>query len=132
MRSISRKVSVLLGAAALAASAAACSSTGGGPSGEPASGPATSVTSGATYTAAEVAAATGSYKVRPLFAVPKQLPKKYRIILLNNGESNAYFATWHQAMTDAAVSVAASANQSPTRFRGRAASGSRIVSSRRA
>lgn len=56
----------------------------------------------AAYTAAEVAAASGAYKVQPLFAVPKQLPKKYLLAFLNNGKSNAFFATWSQGMTAAA------------------------------
>jgi ABC-type sugar transport system substrate-binding protein len=55
-----------------------------------------------TYTPAEVAAGSGSYQVKPLFAVPKTLPKKYRFAFLNNGKSNAFFATWSQGMTDAA------------------------------
>ncbi|MDT5026336.1 MAG: hypothetical protein QOE61_2762 [Micromonosporaceae bacterium] len=57
---------------------------------------------GGTFSAAEVAAGSGSYQVKPLFAVPKTLPKKYRIAFLNNGKSNAFFATWSKAMTDAA------------------------------
>ncbi len=56
----------------------------------------------ARYTPAEVAAASGSYAVKPLFAVPKKLPKKYRIVFLNNGKSNAFFATWSQSMYAAA------------------------------
>src|ERR1700754_3117980 len=58
--------------------------------------------SGGTFTAAEVAAGSGAYKVKPLFEVPKKLPKKYRFAFLNNGKSNALFATWSQGMTDAA------------------------------
>jgi len=57
---------------------------------------------GGTYTAAEVAAGSGAYQVKPLFAVPKKLPKKYRLAFLNNGKSNAFFATWSQGMHDAA------------------------------
>ena len=57
---------------------------------------------GATFTAAEVAAATGSYHVKPLFAVPKKLPKKYRLAFLNPGLSYPYFATWSAGMKAAA------------------------------
>jgi len=73
---------------------AACSSTTAG----------TGAKSGAkgTYTAAEVAKGSGAYKVAPLFAVPKTLPKKYSFAFLNNGKSNAFFATWSQGMRDAA------------------------------
>ncbi|GAB2568947.1 sugar ABC transporter substrate-binding protein [Kribbella endophytica] len=56
----------------------------------------------ATHTAAEVAAATGTYQVKPLFAVPKTLPKKYRLAFLNPGLSYPFFATWSDGMKDAA------------------------------
>jgi ABC-type sugar transport system substrate-binding protein len=61
-----------------------------------------SVSGGGTYTPAAVAAASGAYQVKPIFAVPKTLPKKYSFAFLNNGKSNAFFATWSQGMNDAA------------------------------
>jgi ABC-type sugar transport system substrate-binding protein len=57
---------------------------------------------GGTFTAAEVSAATGTYHVKPLFAVPKQLPKRYRLAFLNPGLSYPYFATWSAGMKAAA------------------------------
>lgn len=75
-------------------------SAGGGKDGSSDSAGTTAST--ATYTAAEVASATGTYKVRPLFAVPKTLPKKYRLAFLNPGLSYPYFATWSDGMKDAA------------------------------
>lgn len=109
MSSTLRKTAVVVSAVALTF-AAACSSSNNSPSdGSTTSGSnAASSASAApssdsgTYTPAEVAAASGSYQVQPLFAVPKKLPKQYRIIFLNNGMSNAFFAAWHQGMTDAA------------------------------
>lgn len=104
MSRIHRRLGVLCVAVAVAG-VAACTSGTTSQSTSASSQPAASaagVVSGPAYTPAEVAAATGSYKVQPLFAVPKQLPRKYRIVFLNNGKSNAFFATWSQAMSDAA------------------------------
>ena len=97
MRSTLRIRLAACGLAALVALAAGCSSSGGsgGSAAAPSSG-------GGTYTAAEVAAATGAYDVKPLFAVPKQLPKKYRLAFLNPGLSYPYFATWSAGMKAAA------------------------------
>jgi ABC-type sugar transport system substrate-binding protein len=88
-----------LAGAVLAALLALSACTSSGHAGDSAAG-----TSGGagTYTAAEVAAATGGYDVKPLFAVPKQLPKKYRLAFLSPGLSYPYFATWSSGMTAAA------------------------------
>lgn len=100
-----RRRAALLCVLAAAASVAACSSgaatTSGSGSGSGSITVAASL-AGQRYTPAEVAAASGSYAVKPLFAVPKKLPKKYRIVFLNNGKSNAFFATWSQSMYAAA------------------------------
>ncbi len=95
VKSSSRR-SLAVGAAfVIAVALAACSS--GTPTGSSSSGDT------GTYTAAEVAAGSGSYQVAPLFAVPKTLPKQYNLAFLNNGKSNAFFATWSQGMKDAAA-----------------------------
>ncbi|HEY3872249.1 MAG TPA: sugar ABC transporter substrate-binding protein [Actinocrinis sp.] len=96
MRSTLRIRLVVCGLAALVA-AGGCSSAGGSGGTSAAAG-----SGGAAYTAAEVAAATGSYDVKPLFAVPKQLPKKYRLAFLSPGLSYPYFATWNAGMKAAA------------------------------
>jgi len=87
------RVATLVAAAALLATAACSSSPTKPAAGSGGSG---------TWSAAEVAKGSGSYQVKPLFAVPKTLSKKYSIVFLNNGKSNAFFATWSQGMTDAA------------------------------
>ena len=92
-KSSGRRSLAVAAAFAIAVTLAACSS--GGTSGPKTGG-------SGTYTAAEVAAGSGAFKVKPLFAVPKTLPKKYSFAFLNNGKSNAFFATWSQGMTDAA------------------------------
>ena len=92
-KSSSRRTLAVAAAFAIAITLAACSSGGTGGAKSGGSG---------TYTAAEVAAGSGAFKVKPLFAVPKTLPKKYSFAFLNNGKSNAFFATWSQGMTDAA------------------------------
>lgn len=89
-----------LAVGALAALAVLCGCSSPGQQAGPAS-PA-GASSGATFTAAEVAAATGTYHVTPLFAVPKQLPKRYRLAFLNPGLSYPYFATWSAGMKAAA------------------------------
>lgn len=58
--------------------------------------------SGAVYTAAEVSAASGAYKVTPIFAVPKKLPQKYTFAFINPAQSYPYFAAWQQGMKAAA------------------------------
>lgn len=96
VKSFSRR-SLALGAAfAVAVALAACSS--GAPTGS-----STGSGGGGTFTASEVAAGSGSFQVKPIFAVPKTLPKKYNLAFLNNGKSNAFFATWSQGMKDAAT-----------------------------
>jgi ABC-type sugar transport system substrate-binding protein len=75
-------------------------SAGGSQKGE--SDTAGTTASTATHTAAEVASATGTFKVKPLFAVPKTLPKKYRLAFLNPGLSYPFFATWSEGMKAAA------------------------------
>lgn len=72
---------------------------------------------GATYTAAEVAAATGAYHVKPLFAVPKKLPKKYRLAFLNPGLSYPYFATWSSGMKAAAKFYGVDLDQADLNFK---------------
>lgn len=99
VKSLWRKTTMVLCGVALIASGSACSSSsnerdGGSPTGNSAGG--------GTYTAAEVATASGVYKVRPLFAVPKKLPKRYRFAYLNPSLSYPYFATWSQGMKAAA------------------------------
>ncbi|MFG1707029.1 sugar ABC transporter substrate-binding protein [Nonomuraea sp. M3C6] len=99
MRSLWRKSIVVLCGVALIASGSACSSSSeNGDGGSPAGGG----SGGGTYSAAEVATATGVYKVRPLFAVPKTLPERYRFAFINPSLSYPYFATWSQGMKDAA------------------------------
>jgi len=71
----------------------------------------------ATHTAAEIASATGSYKVEPLFAVPKTLPKKYRLAFLNPGLSYPYFATWSDGMKDAAKYYGVELDQADLNFK---------------
>ncbi len=90
-----RLAAIIAVTAATALVAGACSSGSSGTAAK---------SSGATgdYSAAEVAAGSGSFQVKPLFAVPKTLPKKYSIAFLNNGKSNAFFATWSKGMSDAA------------------------------
>jgi ABC-type sugar transport system substrate-binding protein len=73
--------------------------------------------SGGTHTAAEVSAATGSYKVKPLFAVPKTLPKKYRLAFLNPGLSYPFFATWSTGMKDAAKYYGVELDQADLNFK---------------
>jgi ABC-type sugar transport system substrate-binding protein len=72
---------------------------------------------GTTYTAAEVAAATGSYRVKPLFAVPRTLPKKYRLAFLNPGLSYPYFATWSSGMKAAAKFYGVDLDQADLNFK---------------
>lgn len=100
--SSTRRPGVSVCALLVAASLAACSSSGSESSSSAATNSSASGSDSATFTAAEVAAGSGSYQVKPLFAVPKNLPKKYRIVFLNNGKSNAFFATWSQGMKDSA------------------------------
>ncbi len=93
---------------ALMMSLAACSGETGGTKDAGQSG---------TYTAAEVAAGSGSYQVKPLFAVPKTLPEKYSLAFLNNGKSNAFFATWSQGMQDAAAFYGVDFNEADLDFK---------------
>jgi ABC-type sugar transport system substrate-binding protein len=90
-------------AASVAASAPASASTGS--------------STGDTYTPAEVAAASGAYAVKPLFAVPKKLPKRYRLAFLNPGLSYPYFATWSQGMKDAAKFYGVDLDQADLNFK---------------
>lgn len=97
MISLWRKTAVVLCGVALIATGSACSSSNDkGDSGS------SGGSGGGTHTAAEVAAASGAYKVRPLFAVPKNLPERYRFAFINPSLSYPYFATWSQGMKDAA------------------------------
>ncbi|AUH44601.1 hypothetical protein CXR04_34395 [Streptomyces sp. CMB-StM0423] len=54
-----------------------------------------------SYTAAEVAEATGTYKVRSLYAVPKT-HERYRLAFINPSTSFPFFASWSQGMKAAA------------------------------
>ena len=56
---------------------------------------------GGTWSAEEVAEATGSRAVVPLYAVPKDLPD-LQLAFANPGLSYAFFAEWSTGMTDAA------------------------------
>jgi ABC-type sugar transport system substrate-binding protein len=71
----------------------------------------------ATYSAADIASATGTYKVKPLFAVPRTLPKKYRLAFLNPGLSYPYFATWSDGMKDAAKFYGVDLDQADLNFK---------------
>jgi ABC-type sugar transport system substrate-binding protein len=93
----SRRTGLALGAVTALFVLVGCSSSGQAETSTAAGAPA-----GGTHTAAEVAAATGAYQVKPLFAVPVKLPKKYRFAFLNPGLSYPYFATWSAGMKAAA------------------------------
>lgn len=54
-----------------------------------------------TWTAEEVAEASGSYAVTPLYAVPKDI-ENLQLAFLNPGASYAFFAAWSQGIQDAA------------------------------
>jgi ABC-type sugar transport system substrate-binding protein len=95
----SRRTQLALGILAATLVVTGCSA---GDTQEGSSDSAGTTASTATHTAADVAAATGTYKVKPLFAVPKTLPKKYRFAFLNPGLSYPFFATWSDGMKDAA------------------------------
>ena len=118
MTSLWRKITVLLCGVALVAAGSACSSNGdgSGKKSSPAGGSGGSAAAGA-YTAAEVAAASGTYKVRPLFAVPKKLPKHYRFAFLSPSLSYPYFATWSQGMKDAAKFYGVDLDQADLNFK---------------
>lgn len=96
----SRRIGLAAGAVAALLVASACSSSSS--SKDSGGTPDTGGAPGATHTAAEVAAASGSYRVKPLFAVPKKLPQKYRLAFINPALSYPYFATWSTGMKDAA------------------------------
>jgi ABC-type sugar transport system substrate-binding protein len=93
----SRRTRLALGAVTALFVLSGCSSSGQAETSTPAG-----ASGGATHTVAEVAAATGTYQVKPLFAVPEKLPKKYRLAFLNPGLSYPYFATWSTGMKAAA------------------------------
>lgn len=94
-----RTLGALSVAAALVLSS--CSSSGSDP-GPPAAGAEAGISPAGTFTVADIAAATGAYHVKPIFAVPKTLPKTYRFAFLSPGLSYPYFATWSAGMKDAA------------------------------
>jgi ABC-type sugar transport system substrate-binding protein len=58
---------------------------------------------GDRFTPEEVAAATGTHSVVPIYAVPKQLKKKYLLAFLNPGKSVPFFQDWSDAMRAAAA-----------------------------
>lgn len=95
------------------------SSSSGSPSsggGSSSSGGSSSGATGGSWTAQEVAAATGAHKVTPLFAVPKSLPKKYRLAFLNDGKSLSFFASWSAGMNDAAKFYGVSLDEADLNF----------------
>ena len=69
-----------------------------------------------TYTAAEVAKASGSYAVKPLFAVPKDV-KPIHLAFMNPALSFPFFATWNQGMKDAAKFYGVSLDVSDLNFK---------------
>ena len=69
-----------------------------------------------TFTAAEVAKATGEHQVKPLFAVPKSVGD-LRLAFLNPGLSYAFFADWSKGMKDAAKFYGVSLDQSDLAFK---------------
>ncbi|MFI6832689.1 sugar ABC transporter substrate-binding protein [Kribbella sp. NPDC050241] len=109
-----RRSLLALGALAATLVVTACSA-GDQPDGS--SDAAGTTASTATHTAAEIAAATGTYKVQPLFAVPKTLPKKYRLAFLNPGLSYPYFATWSDGMKAAAKYYGVELDQADLNFK---------------
>src|SRR5437588_9727799 len=58
-----------------------------------------------TWTAADVAKvakANGVPPFTPIYAVPKKLPKQYKLAFISPDLSNPFFATWSKAMKAAA------------------------------
>ncbi|MFG1911863.1 sugar ABC transporter substrate-binding protein [Kribbella sp. NPDC048928] len=106
-------LATVVGTACVLLAATACSAGGGQDSTSDAAGAAST----ATYSAAEIASATGTYKVKPLFAVPKTLPKKYRLAFLNPGLSYPYFATWADGMKAAAKFYGVDLDQADLNFK---------------
>jgi ABC-type sugar transport system substrate-binding protein len=88
----------MAGAFAACIAVSACTSGNASTAGTTSAGQA----SGAVYTPAEVAAATGVYKVKPIFAVPRKLPQSYTFAFISPGESYPYFAEWQAGMQAAA------------------------------
>lgn len=113
MRSRSTRPALCALALAALLVASGCSSSGDGTGTSTNAGAA----GGATYTAAEVAAATGAYHVTPLFAVPKELPRKYRFAFLSPGLSYPYFATWSDGMKAAAKFYGVDLDQADLNFK---------------
>jgi ABC-type sugar transport system substrate-binding protein len=109
----SRRTGLALGVLAALFVLSGCSSSGQTGTSTPAAG----ASAGATYTAAEIEAATAGYRVKPLFAVPKQLPKKYRLAFLNPGLSYPYFATWSAGMKAAATFYGVDLDQADLNFK---------------
>ena len=74
-------------------------------SGPPAPSGSTAAPSGdtaATYTVEEVAAASGAYKVKPIYAVPKKLSKEYTLAFANPALNYPFFKSWDDGMKAAA------------------------------
>lgn len=69
-----------------------------------------------TWTAEEVAEATGPYAVVPLFAVPKDV-ENLQLAFLNPGQSYAFFAAWSQGMKDAADFYGVTVSESDLEFK---------------
>jgi ABC-type sugar transport system substrate-binding protein len=108
----SRRSGLALGALTVLLVLSGCSSSGQAGTSTPAG-----ASTGAVYTTAEIAAATGSYHVTPLFAVPKKLPKRYRLAFLNPGLSYPYFATWSAGMKAAAKFYGVDLDQADLNFK---------------
>jgi ABC-type sugar transport system substrate-binding protein len=110
---ILRRISWAAGVLAALLLASACSSSASGGGG----GSAVGGSGAGTYTAAEVEAATGVNHVKPLFAVPKTLPKKYQLAFLNPSMSYPYFATWSAGMEAAAKFYGVSLDEADLNFK---------------
>lgn len=71
---------------------------------------------GGIWSAAEVAEASGSYAVTPLFAVPKDV-EDLQLAFLNPGRSYAFFAAWSEGMQDAADFYGVTVSESDLEFK---------------
>ncbi len=55
-----------------------------------------------TFTAEDVKTAVKPYDVKPVYDVPKNLPKRYKLAFINPDKANPFFQTWSQGMKAAA------------------------------
>jgi ABC-type sugar transport system substrate-binding protein len=58
---------------------------------------------GDRFTPEEVAAATGTHAVTPIYAVPKTLKERYVLAFINPGLNIPFFKSWSDAMKEAAA-----------------------------